>query len=165
MLILIGCVDSGEVEVDFGEYLPLKIYQKNYFSDSSIYWRVGNFHTSLLEIQIDRGSGQIIAISFLAGKVVKECFEFDLSDVMIQAGWPIVDVSSWSEEEIIDEVIEFRILTSDGQLLIDFSDGHSIRRAILAGNLKFMVDEKNIIRQVLVSELPEKDLIELEAAL
>ena len=94
MLKVTDSRDCGKTEIECGDYLPFKFWQKTLTTDPNAYWRTGDMKSTLLEMEIDRVSGQIIGVSLiLPGKVRRDFPELDSANLPKTDGYPIVDLS------------------------------------------------------------------------
>jgi hypothetical protein len=163
MLKITGFQDCGRTEIEFGDYLPFKFWHQAHSNQSKLYWRTGNLKSTLLEVEIDRVSGQIIGASLLLpGEVRRDFPELNLSNATRSDGYPTVDINEWPIDGIKDESNELQTFIDLNRLLITFSDSVAITGTISAGDATFGVDADGSMNWVLVSNLPREKLAELE---
>lgn len=161
MLKTIGCHGSGKTEIEFGAYLPFKFWQCSQSKESHLYWRTGNLKSTLLEVEIDRIRGQVFGISLLIPGLVSIDFpELDLSEVSESTGYPLIDISKWSTDRVIDEPNPFRVFVDSSRLLITFSTSVVVTSTVSSDNITFGVDVHNFIVWILIKGLKEDKLKE-----
>jgi len=163
MLKIIGSKDCCDPQVEFGEYLPLKIFCGDKFFNSKSYWRVGNFQSSLMEIEIDQESLQLMAVSvIISDEVIWGLPEIDFSCAKVDNGWPVIDVKEWPMDGIKDEEISFRIFVDDKNIFIQMCHQKTTSKVISVNNVAFGVDSNNFLIWIMASNLKIENLIEFK---
>ena len=163
MLRIIDSRECSKTEVEFGDYLPFKFWHDAKSVGPNYYWRTGDLVTTLLEVEIDRGTGQIVAVSLLLpGRVSRAFPEIDFAGVIRANGYPSVDTSSWPSDRVRDEAGMLRVFIDSSRLLILLSASVAVSKICLADNVTFGVDVYGSIDWILVSNLPEQKLIDIE---
>lgn len=163
MLRIVGCQDCGKTEIEFGDYLPFKFWNHAQSNEPKLYWRTGDFKSTLLEIEIDCVASQIIGVSLLLpGKVSRNFPKLNLSNAIRTDGYPIVDTNEWPGDRIKDEPNALLVFVDSSRLLITLSDSVATTKTISADDATFGVDANDSIVWILVSNLPGEKLIELE---
>ncbi|NVE01682.1 hypothetical protein [Massilia sp. BJB1822] len=163
MLRVIDYQDCENVECEFGDYLPFKIWQNLPSNGRNVYWRTGNFKSTLLELEIDRITSQIVSMSLvLPGKVENGFPELNIPGEFRSLGFPRVAIDEWPDNGFKDEVGAFNIFVDSNRLLIAFSDELLIKSVISKGDVVFCVDSENHMVAILVNNLNESELEEFK---
>lgn len=165
MLKTIGCNDAGKTEIEFGDYLPFKFWQNLQSGESHLFWRTGDLKSTIIEVKIDRIRGQVLGVSLLLPGLISRDFpELDLSKVLESNGYPLIDISKWAMERIIDEPNSFRVFVDSNRLLITFSSSVAVTSTVVSDNIVFGVDVHNFIVWILVSGLKAEKLNEFSCS-
>ena len=120
--------------------------QKTLTTELNAYWRTGDMKSTLLEVEIDRVSGQIIGVSLiLPGKVRRDFPELDSANLPKTDGYPIVDLSEWLDNRIKDDPGALHVFIDSSRLLITLTTSLAATKTISADGATFGVDRNNSI--------------------
>lgn len=120
LLKIIGLKRDEKVVAEFGDYLPFKFDLTDGESCNCVYWRLGNFKSSLIEIGVDRKSGVVASFSL----VIFDCFERGVPELSTslraEVGVPCFSVDCWHEEMLLDERAEVRVFYDSNKMMLIF---------------------------------------------
>ena len=162
MLKITGYGGSGKTKSEFGEYLPFRFWCESASTDPRVYWRTGDLSSTLLEVEIDSANGYIVGASLLLpGKVSREFPELQFNANRAH-GFPIVNLTEWTDKITNDEIGALKVFISSNCLLITFSPSLDTEMTIAGDDVTFGVDIRGAIIWILVSHLPAEKVIDLE---
>lgn len=159
MLKVIGENPCEQLEMELGDYVPFK-FQCHTKRGQPIYWRTGNFESTLLEVEINADDGQVVGASLLLAGNVKKGFPKLQLPESSHTGLPVVCTSHWPDDHFLDEVQPFDVFIDGPRLLVMISD-QDAERVLVAGNVVFGVCTNETLSWMLVSELDPARLAEM----
>ena len=132
------------VEVD--PYLPLSFKTYPEILPGARYFRIGNFHTSLVEIGVEPSSMVIRSVTLVSFDRIIEPVQLHKIHVFEEiAGLPVVSSSSLSGDRI-DEQTEFAVCLHDDFFCIDWSHGKALSTVIRFQQASFYLAERELCR-------------------
>lgn len=159
MLKLIGENPCEQLEIELGDYVPFR-FQCPTKKVRSIYWRTGDFESTLLEVEINADDGQMVgAALLLAGKVKKGLPALWLPEKSL-TGLPIVCTDHWPDGIFLDEIKSFDVFIDESRLLVSMSNLLA-ERILVAGNIIFGICANDSLSWMLVNELDSGRLAEM----
>jgi hypothetical protein len=163
MLKIVGEIHCQQTYIEFGEYLPFKFWCDSSENHPHLYWRTGNFDTSLIELEIEPISGKIIgAALILPGPIYHEFPSLNFEKLHAKKGFPVIDIKNWPLSRFEEFKKEFQIYVNVNKLLILFDDSISASNVIISQNISFGICDANTLVWILVSELSAENLNQFE---
>lgn len=123
------------VSVEVDPYVPIAVRT---FSApiGAVFYRVGNFETSLVEMPIDPLSGTVRGVKVVSLDRVGA--SIDDSALQLLQGLPVVTQESIPQKRI-DEQREVTVALADGRLVIDWSEGQQLDTKAVHDRLCFLI--------------------------
>jgi len=123
------------VSVEVDPYVPIAVRT---FSApiGAVFYRIGNFETSLVEVPIDPLSGTVRGVKVVSLDRVGTFI--DDSALPLLRGLPVVAKESIPLKRQ-DEQREVTVALDDGRLLIDWSEGQQLDTKAVHGRLTFLI--------------------------
>jgi hypothetical protein len=123
------------VSIEVDPYVPIAVRT---FSApiGAVFYRVGNFETSLVEIPIDPLSGTIRGVKVVSLDRVGA--SIDDSALQQLQGLPVVTQESIPQKRL-DEQRKVTVALADGRLVIDWSEGQQLDTKAVHGRLSFLI--------------------------
>ena len=118
MLSVIDVAPVCDCHLLMDAYIPLWL-RCSKSTEVPIYWRTGNFDTSLLEIGLDSEKGMICAITLTSidpDRFVVE--ETPIRAVSSVFGMPIFDIIEWKDDLFKEEYLPFSVVIGRNSLTI-----------------------------------------------
>lgn len=158
MLKIIGLKRDERVVAEFGDYLPFKFDLIDGEGCNCVYWRLGNFKSSLIEIGVDRKNGVMVSFSL----VIFDCFERGVPEwntsLREEAGVPCFSVDCWCEEMVLDERAEVRVFYDSNKIMIVWADVGMTEWIAVSGSVEFGVGFSGRLCWVCVGGLPAESI-------
>ncbi|MFQ3582058.1 MAG: hypothetical protein SNJ49_09150 [Chloracidobacterium sp.] len=125
---------AASVEVD--PYVPVTVRT---FSEpiGAVFYRVGNFETSLVEVPIDPLSGTVRGIKLVSLDRVGA--DFDDSAFAVLQGLPITSQESIPPKRYVDDHREVTVSLAGDRLVISWSGSQQIDTKSVHGRLSFLI--------------------------
>jgi hypothetical protein len=114
----------------------------------AVFYRVGNFETSLVEMPIDPLSGTVRGIKVVSLDRVGT--SIDDSALHLLQGLPVVTQESIPQKRQ-DEQREVTVALADGRLVIDWSEGQRLDTKAVHGRLTFLIGGGALLGSVIES--------------
>lgn len=163
MLKVIGSKLCERTETAFGDYLPFKFGCVPRPSGTHLYWRTGNLKTTLVEIEIDKATRQIVGVSLLLPGPISKDFPILGSSIPSElTGYPLVAVDGWPDNAIKDEPSSLQVFVHTNRLLIMLSDTGAASKTIASQNIIFGIDENDSLIWLLIENLDPQKLTEFQ---
>lgn len=124
----------------------------------AVFYRTGNFRTSLIEIPIDPLSGLLRGIKIVSIDRVGSNVSHHISPV--EQGLPRV-VKECIPDRILDEKQEVSVSLLDGCLFVDWSNGRQIQSKSIHKKLAFLMGGGGVLG-ALIDGLAEEELSHIE---
>lgn len=160
MLKIVGQSPCGQTVLEFGDYVPFKFLCSDMDTSPHLYWRTGDFDSTLLEIEIDRGSGQVLGGSLILPGSVSKDFPTLTHPDESSSGSPVVLTDNWRDDRYLDDLSPFQVFIDSSRLLILLS-GSEAAKTIVSGNVVFGVSSSNSLVWMLITSLIGEQLIKL----
>ena len=158
LLKIIGLKRDEKVVAEFGDYLPFKFDLTDGESCNCVYWRLGNFKSSLIEIGVDRKSGVVASFSL----VIFDCFERGVPELSTslraEVGVPCFSVDCWHEEMLLDERAEVRVFYDSNKIMIAWADVDTTEWIVVSDCVEFGIGFSGRLCWVCVRGLPEESI-------
>lgn len=124
------------VSVEVDPYVPVAVRT---FSApiGAVFYRIGNFETSLVELPIDPLSGTVRGIDVVSIDRVGTALD-DIALPLLK-GLPVVAQESIPEKRYYDEKREVIVALADDRLVIDWSGGQQLDTKSVHGRLCFLI--------------------------
>jgi hypothetical protein len=124
-----------DVNVEVDPYVPVAVRT---FSApiGAVFYRVGNFETSLVEVPIDPLSGTVRGVKVVSLDRVGT--SIDDSALQLLPGLPVVTQESIPQKRQ-DEHREVTVALDDERLVIDWSEGQQLDTKAVHGRLSFLI--------------------------
>ncbi|WP_374420571.1 hypothetical protein [Chromobacterium sp.] len=155
---IIGLKRDEKVVAEFGDYLPFKFDLTDGESCNCVYWRLGNFKSSLIEIGVDRKSGVVASFSL----VIFDCFERGVPELSTslraEVGVPCFSVDCWHEEMLLDERAEVRVFYDSNKIMIAWADVDTTEWIVVSDCVEFGIGFSGRLCWVFVRGLPEESI-------
>lgn len=121
--------------VEMDPYVPIAVRT---FSEpiGAVFYRVGNFKTSLVELPIDPKSGTVRGVKLVIFDRVGT--SFDDSTLPLVPGLPVVAQEAIPQQRQ-DEKRDILVTLSGSRLVIDWSGGQLIDKKAVLGRLGFLI--------------------------
>ncbi|MEO0870794.1 MAG: hypothetical protein AAFY19_02375 [Pseudomonadota bacterium] len=122
-----------DVKVEIDDYVPLSVftYDKPL---GAMFYRLGNFDTSLIEIAVDPESGALRGFTVVS---VDQRFEGQASAARLETGVPIADLSAFAHHDILDDPEPFSLGLQGNNALVTMRDFENSDTIAVCGDLKF----------------------------
>ncbi|MFB0825965.1 hypothetical protein ACEU07_11825 [Chromobacterium violaceum] len=144
---------------EFGGYLPFKCdFIGRQRGDGGVYWRLGNFESSLVEIEVDKDSGVIASFSL----VMFDSLMGGIPNLNIplrkEVGVPLFPLESWQGEMFLDEKAEIQVFFESDALMVAWSNVCETTWIVESDGVSFGVGPCDRLCWIYVQGLP-KDFI------
>lgn len=150
MLKVIGNKNCEQLDVELGDYVLLEL--QCHSKGLPIYWRTGNFETTLLEVKINADDGQVIGACLLLAGEVKKGLPVLRFPENSYGGLPVVCTDHWPDDRFLDEVKPFDVFVNEVCLLVMLSKQNA-EKTFVAGNVTFGICANGSLSWLLVSDL------------
>lgn len=169
MLRIIKQIEPSAFAVQYDEYIPFTIEFENDSLAPPVYWRVGNGKSSLIEVGLNKHSGQMLSVvltSIATENVIKNRGDYS-PIVKEEIGMPIFDLSYWKNgvatdhfsNQFVDEFnLAIELTLGKNSLNIAFFDGLKPVRLIRNGNIIFGVDSAGFLISIALVNLTKTDV-------
>ena len=166
MLILTEVMNSTQCEVDIDYYVPFTIKLGNRTSyTSKIYWRIGNFKNSLMEISIDDKSGMLRDVTLIS---VDKAYLVNttLQNIEpVENGMPVFLLDGNIQNGLYDYVMDFYVYLNIEFIMVNFSEECHPYKFVELGRVRFGFDKDNRLISVIVKDLSGDEYSELKDGL
>lgn len=161
MLKLEDVTNSIKETIQVDDYIPLSVRWINSNLDSPrLFWRTGNFKTSLLEIGIDSKTGIIRSITLTFTERISVC-EAEVTDSPSVEGTPVFQIADWGSEFYLDVSQDFDTYLSGQNLNIVLGGNKSVGKIVRSGRVTFFFDSQNVLKQLEILQLTEEEFMQL----
>ena len=125
-----------QVTVQVDPYVPLEVrtYSKPL---GAVFYRVGNFKTSLVELPIDPTSNMIRGFDLVRIDRVKPFIDDQCWPTKV--GLPVVNLETVPRHGLLDEVRDISVSLVENRFVIDWSNGCEIEFKTSYGRLTFFI--------------------------
>jgi len=167
MLRVLGCQNIDICSVLMDDHIPVR-FECGQRTDAPLYWRTGNFSSSLIEIGLTRETGAIcrVVITSIDPSAVSNNDTVPRCSNRLQ-GVPLCDVSAWpSESQLLnsfgarfkDEPGPVAINVAEDNIGIWLSSTRSLRTMYDVGQVTFGVDEDGLLIYLSFGELKDWEM-------
>ncbi len=152
--------------IDFDVYIPINIEfgSHNILEEPTIYWRLGNFNDSLIEIGIGKYKRDISSITLTICKDIYEVDNYIKDNFSKIKGSPILELENINSEIYIDKECTLKVYIESSSISIIFSD-NKIRNCLENGNVDFYLDDNKSFIGLRVNNISEDNKIIFKKAL
>ena len=166
MLFLRKVTNSKQCKVDIDYYVPFKINLGNEKSYTpKIYWRIGNFKNSLMEISIDEKSGMLRGIT-LTSVNKAHLVNATLENInIVESGTPVFLLDGNIKNGLCDQVVDFYVYLSMEFIMVNFSEESHPYKYIELERVRFGFDKDNKLISVTIKDLSGNEYSELKEGL
>lgn len=142
------------VTVETDDYVPLSVvtYDKPL---GAMFYRLGNFDTSLIEIAVDPESGTLRGFTVVSAD---RKFEGRVSAGPTVAGVPLTSLSAFAQGDIVDDPESFSLGLRDRTAIVAMNNFEISDTITACGNLKFYL-YLNTLVGLTVENLSERDIV------
>ena len=149
------------LSVDMSGYTPFIAEFQNQKSQVPIYWRIGNFDNTLLEIAINSHSGCISSVSIL---MLSEPIYMPLTEkneLSVEVCMPIIEVEKWPEDGDLDIHSDFKVCGYDNSLRLILSNDIKPVKIYRNQSVDFFVGSAGELIGIEFSNLDKAELSDL----
>ena len=141
------------VTVETDDYVPLSVatYDKPL---GAMFYRLGNFDTSLIEIAVDPESGALRGFSVVSAD---RKFEGQASAGRTVTGVPLTSLSAFAQGDIVDDPESFSLGLRDRTAIVAMNNFEVSDTIAACGNLKFYLYLNKLVG-LTVENLSEHDI-------
>ena len=166
MLKIFGYEEMKKENVEFDIYVPINIEfgKWNVSDEPTIYWRTGDFSSSLIEIGFGKYKKDIRSVTLT---ICKNVYEIDNCNENIFnkiKGCPIFELENINDEIFIDEKGEIKIYIGRTSVSIIFSD-NKISYYLENSNVDFYLDSNKSLIGLRVNNISDDNKAILKKAL
>lgn len=161
MLKAVGSIKVTDFYMVIDDYVPFTFRCKETASVQPLYWRIGNFKDSLIEIGINQNSGAVCALTitcFIKPIATLQEDDFELVAENTYEGVPICDIRNWPSDRFWDDLIEFKAIFEKDKLYILINSPTDIRHSYRVGNLVFGFDSGANLSWLEINNLSSVDI-------
>ncbi|WP_336355521.1 hypothetical protein [Pseudomonas granadensis] len=170
MMRLNSILECEGTIVEIDEYVPLIVRFGSSRDSLPLYWRAGNGKTSLLEIGLNRYTGQIINVTVVAaGSVKMEGWKARVDGFILDVGIPAFKLERWgaggsySDNYIDDFSVEFELVVGVDEACILLGKRQDIDRVVENGCVSFGFSSSGELLSILISCLRPNEVALLES--
>lgn len=159
-MIKIGDIkEVKNVSIEYDLYIPIdiKLGEQNKVSESILYWRVGDFEKTLVEIGIERNSKEICSITLVICDKVYELERIYNSYHNTMFGCPMIVIDNFEERTYIDESRSVAVYFEKNNVYILFAKTDA-KVCIINGNIEFLADAENNWVGICIKDITEESL-------
>jgi hypothetical protein len=166
MLKIFKYEEIKKENVEFDIYTPINIEFGvwNISEEPTIYWRTGDFSSSLIEIGIGRYKKNIRSITLTICKNVYEVDNYNENNFNKFIGSPILELENTNDEIYTDEKGALKVYIESTSVSVIFSD-NKISDCLENGNVDFYLDANKSLIGLRVNNISEDDKTILKEAL
>lgn len=161
MLKVISSKEAVDVVTDMSGYTPFTSEFLNEKTPTPIYWRIGDFESSLIEIGLNKNSGCISGVSLLMFNDGSNVPLEGREKLVVEVGTPIFDIKEWAENGCLDVQSDFRVFRGKGSLRLLFSSDVKPIKIYRNESVDFCVGGAGELIWIEFSSLDETSLSEL----
>lgn len=148
------------VEIDYYVPFTVDVNVQKFTNENSIYWRTGNFDTSLLEIGLGEKTGILKSITLtMVNHVNANNVNYEVLD--IRYGTPIFDISM-IKDKIFDYISEFYVSLTVDDVMVSISKKNIARTMIHMERVDIGVGFENELIFIKVNKLSDREYKDLK---
>lgn len=166
MLKIFKYKETKQENIAFDIYTPINIEfgMWNISKEPTIYWRTGDFQSSLIEIGIGKYKKDIRSITLSICKNVYEIEYCIPNNMNILKGSPIVGLENMNNETYIDEKGMLNVYIESESVSIIFSE-NKICECLQNNNIAFYLDANKSLIGLRIHKVSEENKTILKEAL
>ncbi|XKM13052.1 hypothetical protein RCS94_08460 [Orbaceae bacterium ac157xtp] len=150
---------NNNVEIDYYVPFTVEVKGQNFTNENSLYWRTGNFDTSLLEIGIGEKSGILKSITLtMVNQVDTNNANYEVLD--IRNATPIFDISMM-KNQIFDYISEYYVSLTVDDITVRMSQENRVKTIFRMGRIDMGFGFENELIFIKVSKLFDREYKEL----
>ena len=151
-----------EEKIIFDDYIPIQVefnHSIDLGKDRILYWRIGDFKKSLMEISISENSCKLLSLTLtLFNKINKDIKRKNSGDeILKKEGLPIIDIKKWPKNRYLDVNKEFKVDVGHESIIIKI-ENKNIKFEIVNGKVSFGIGEDNDLCKIEIDNI-EKNKI------
>ncbi|OCG66909.1 hypothetical protein A9G41_11860 [Gilliamella sp. Nev5-1] len=151
---------NSNVEIDYYVPFTIDIKENEFFNENSLYWRTGNFDTSLLEIEIGEKSGILKSITLTSvNQITTNDINFKALNTII--GAPILDISR-IKNKIYDYVSEYIVSLTINNITVNMSTKTVAKTIIKTGRITLGFGFENELMFITINNLSSNEYKDLK---
>lgn len=166
MLKVINYEEMKKDNIEFDIYTPINIEfgTWNISKESTVYWRIGDFEKSLLEIGLGKYKKDIRSITLTICENVYEVENYFENDFNVLKGSPIFELENINDEMYLDENGILKVYIENESISIVFSE-NKIKNCIQNNNIYFYLDENKELIGIKINNVSKENKFVLKSAL
>jgi len=166
MLKVFKYEETKKENIEFDIYTPINIEFGvwNISKEATIYWRTGDFSSSLIEIGIGKYKKDIRSITLTICKNVYEVESCSENNFNILKGSPILEFKNIKDEIYTDEKGTLKVYIESKSVSIIFSE-NKISDCLQNDNVYFYLDDNKSLVGLRVDNISEENKAILKEAL
>ncbi|MBN2909207.1 hypothetical protein JQC72_06680 [Polycladomyces sp. WAk] len=172
MLQALSVADVQRETIEIDPYIPLNIKwdcNTNKIDLGKLYWRTGDFKTSLLEVSLEPHSGTICSITLVAWNILRTKLPKRMErDIPQQYGRPVFNISDFSSDgyDVYDCAGSFTVYFEGDKIYVLFvEDVRKVTSMLVNGRVRFGLDDQNALCWIGVNNLTKNEIEQLKMAL
>ena len=160
ILRVISNTTADQCAVETNGYTPLIVEFENNRTSSPIYWRAGNYDTSLIGIGLNPNTGCFSSISLLMFDSMNESLSTSVP-LIVERCMPVFDIFEWPNSGYLDSENDFLVSRNGKSIRFVFSEQLIMHKVFSNDNVDCCVDEQGELIWIQVSGLDKKTLNEI----
>jgi len=161
VLKVISRKDVVDVVTDMSGYTPFISEFIDERTPTPLYWRIGDFKSSLIEVGLNKRSGCISSVSLIMFNGGSVAPIGGREEQVVEVGMPVFDIQDWDEDRCLDIKCDFNILRGKGCLRLLFFSDVKLAKVYRNKSVDFGVGELGELIWIEFSSLDEVSLDEL----
>lgn len=166
MLKVVKHLATKKENIAFDLYTPINIEFGvwNISEEPTIYWRIGDFSRSLLEIGIGKNKKNIRSLTLTICNNLYEVGNYSENNFNISTGSPVLELENANDEIYTDEKGTLKVYIESTSVSVIFSD-NIINSCLQNGNVDFFIDNNKSLIGFRVNNINEESKTILKEAL
>jgi hypothetical protein len=167
MLKVIDVLDVKSELLELSGY-TLCMRWNNLYPHGHVFWRTGNFRSSLIEIGVnaENHSIEVFKIVNIQKEWVfaEEIADFDAPQLQHQTGLPVCDWFSFQPSpSTLDEPGIFNLFIGSSHLTITLKNSPQLNKVLTAQRARFGIDSENYLAAVQIVDLLPDEIVTLKS--
>lgn len=159
MLKISGCVPNQKTVLEFGDFVPLKIYSDSPNNNENFHWSTGDFDYSIIEFDISKENFKVLSINLIGIGIIKNNFPLiNFDNVVQEVGFPIIDSNYIFSNNYLQESGLLNVFLDRNKILIAFSETYDVETILKSENVLFGLNSNNFLNWILIENLLQIDL-------
>jgi hypothetical protein len=153
MVVLAGVDKNFSLDYLEDDYVPVK-YANEKSQCLPIYFRTGDFESSLLELAVEPDTGKIIGLQLLLAGCIQHCKPVLELPEYFNKGVPILGAEQWEHASTLDEHNPIKVHIDNGEIII-LMNSLPMKSLIVTGSLKFGFDSEDKLMAIISARFNE----------